>query len=57
MNVIFHKITSYTINFQNFIFVFSILVKFDIPFLRLPWEFPLVLLHNAHLEKALSPCG
>ena len=25
-------------NFQNFTFVFTILVKWDIPFLRLPWE-------------------
>ena len=33
MNVKFHKITSYPWNFQN-----TILVKFDILFLRLPWE-------------------
>ena len=32
MNVKFHKITSYTWNFQNFTFVFTILVKFDIHF-------------------------
>ena len=38
MNVKFHKITSYPWNFQNFTFVFTILVKFDILFLRLPWE-------------------
>ena len=30
--------TSYTWNFQNFTFVFKILVKFDIYFLGLPWE-------------------
>ena len=38
MNVKFHKITSYTWNFQNFTCVFTILVKFDIHFLRLTWE-------------------
>ena len=34
----FHKMTSYTWNFQNFTRVFIVLVKFDIYFLRLPWE-------------------
>ena len=38
MNVKFQKITSYTLNFQNFTCVFTILVKFDIRFLKLPWE-------------------
>ena len=38
MNVKFHKITSYTSNFQNFTCVFTILVKFDIYFFLLPWE-------------------
>ena len=38
MKVKFYKITSCTWNFQNFTFVFTILVKCDIPFLRLPWE-------------------
>ena len=38
MNVKFHKITSYTWNFQNFTCVSTILVKFDIHFLGLPWE-------------------
>ena len=38
MNVKFHKITSYTWNFQNFTCIFTILVKFDIPFLGLWWE-------------------
>ena len=38
MNVKFHKMTSYTLNFQNFTCVFTILVKFDIHFLGLPWE-------------------
>ena len=37
MNVKLHKITSYT-NFQNFNCVFTILLKFDIHFLGLPWE-------------------
>ena len=37
-NVKFTKITSYTWNFQNFTCVFTLLVKFDIHFLRLPWE-------------------
>ena len=36
MDVKFHKITSYMLNFQNFTCVFTILVKFDIRFLRLP---------------------
>jgi len=38
MNVKFHRITSYTLNFQNFSCVITILVKFDIDFLGLPWE-------------------
>ena len=38
MNVKFHKITSYTMNVQNFTCVFTILVKIDIQFLGLPWE-------------------
>ena len=38
MKVKFHKIKSYTWDFQNFTYVFSIFVKFDIHFLRLPWE-------------------
>ena len=38
MNVKFHKITSYTWNFQNFTCILTILVKFDIPFLGLRWE-------------------
>ena len=38
MNVKFHRITSYTWNFQNFTCVITILVKFDIHFLWLPWE-------------------
>ena len=37
MNVKFHKITSYTWIFQNFNCVFTILVKFDTYFVRLPW--------------------
>ena len=36
MNVKFHKITSYTMNVQNFTCVFTILVKFDIQFLGFP---------------------
>ena len=38
INVKFYKMTSYTWNFQNFTCVFTILVKFDIYFLGLPWE-------------------
>ena len=38
MNVKFHKMTPYTQNFQNFTSGFTIFVKFDIYFLRLPWE-------------------
>ena len=36
MNVKFHKVTSYTRNFQNFTYIITILVKFDIHFLGLP---------------------
>ena len=39
MNVNFHRNTSYTPNFQNFTCVITILVKFEIHFLGLPWEF------------------
>ena len=38
MNAKFHKVTSYTCNFKNFTYVSTILVKFDIHFLGLPWE-------------------
>ena len=38
INVKFHKMISYTWNFLNFTCVFTILVKFDIYFLGLPWE-------------------
>ena len=38
MIVKFHGIISYTWNFQNFTCVITILVKFDIHFLGLPWE-------------------
>ena len=30
--------TSYKLNFQNFACVFTILVKFDIYFVGVPWE-------------------
>ena len=36
--------TSYTWNFQNFTCVFTILVKFDIYFLGLPWEIVFVVI-------------
>ena len=36
MNGTFHKITSYTLNLQNFTGLITILVKFDIHFLGLP---------------------
>ena len=38
VTVKFHRIISYTWNLQNFICVLTILVKFDIHFLGLPWE-------------------
>ena len=38
MNVKFHKVTSYTRNFQNFTYVITILVKLDIHFIGLPRE-------------------
>ena len=42
INVKFHNMTPYTWNFQNFTgwftCVFTIIVKFDIYFLGLPWE-------------------
>ena len=38
INVKSHKVTSYTWNLQNFSCVFTVLVKFDIYFLGLPWE-------------------
>ena len=38
MNAKFHRITPYTWNFQNFNSVITILVKFDIHFLGLPWD-------------------
>ena len=37
MNVKFHKIASYTWDFQKFTSDFTILVKFDIHFLGIPW--------------------
>ena len=46
MNVKFHKITSYSWNFQNFTCIFTILVKFDIPFSDLDGKFSLALLQN-----------
>ena len=38
MNVKFIKITPYTLNLQNFNWVLTILVKFEIHFLGLPRE-------------------
>ena len=38
MNAKIHRITPYTWNFQNFNSVNTILVKFNIHFLGLPWE-------------------
>ena len=38
MNIKFHKIASYNSNFKYFTRVCTILVKFDIHFLSLPWE-------------------
>ena len=56
MNAKFQKVTSYTCNFQNFTYVSTILVKFDIHFLGLPWEkffggTRADLLHRLALEK------
>ena len=48
MNVKFHKVTSYTGKFQNFTYVITILVKFDIHFLGLPWKFSLLLLQRIY---------
>ena len=48
MNVKFHKIASYTLDFQKFTCVFTILVKFDIHFLGLAWEISLVLLQKTN---------
>ena len=38
MNVKFHKITSFTWNFQKFTCIVTVLVKFGIHFLGLPWK-------------------
>ena len=48
----FHKMTSYTWNFQNFTCVFTILVKFDIYFLALPWEivFGVITANESYLK-------
>ena len=53
MNVKFHRITSYTLNFQNFSCVITILVKFDIHFLDFHKKFSLVLLQMIYY--VLSP--
>ena len=47
MNVKFHKIASYEWNFQKFIYVFTILVKFDLHFLGLLWQIFVWALKNA----------
>ena len=51
-------ITSYTLNFQNFSCVFTILVKFDIYFLRIPWEifFGVSTDDHLHLSLVLEKC-
>ena len=51
-------ITSYTLNFQNFCCVFTILVKFDIYFLRIPWEifFGVSTDDHLHLSLVLEKC-
>ena len=46
----FHKITSYTLNFQNFSCVFTILVKFDIHFLGIPCEIFFGVITDDHLH-------
>ena len=52
MNAKFHKITPYTLNFQNFTCVFTILVKLDIHFLGLPQNifFGVITDDKLHLE-------
>ena len=56
MNVKLHKITSYK-NFQNFNCVFTILVKFDIHFLGLPWEIFLWCYYLARLVAGTGDLG
>ena len=51
MKVKFHKIKSYPWDFQNFTYVFSILDKFDIHFLRLPLKFSLVVLQMTNITS------
>ena len=57
MNVKFHKITSYTWNFQNFTYVFTILVKFDIRFLGSHEQFTLVSLQMTNYIFRPSKCN
>ena len=53
----FHKITSYTWNFQNFTCLFTILVKFDIHFLGLPWQIFVVIYYRRLITSlALKKC-
>ena len=48
MNVKFHKITPYTLNFQNFTCVFTILTKFEIHSPHSHEKFSLVLLQTTN---------
>ena len=50
-NVKFRKITPYTLNFQNFNHVLTILEKFEIHFLGLPWEICFGVITSWALEK------
>ena len=56
-SVKFHKMTSYTWIFQNFTFVLTVLVKFDIYFLGLLWEIVFgVITDNKLYLLALEKC-
>ena len=59
INVKFHKMTSYTWNFQNFTCVFTILVKFDIYFSGLPCEVVIGVItdNKSHLSKLACACS
>ena len=59
----FPKMTSYTQKFQNFISVFTFRVKYDMYFLRLPWEIVFGVITDTHylyqsysLEKCKKEC-
>ena len=57
MNVKFHKIRSQTWSFQKFTCVFTILVKFDSHFLRLPLEIFFSIITSLAPEKCKKDCN